>query len=141
MTDLGSIVHATRRSASAVKRMQQHKCALRECIKPLTSLEHIRLLRRYERAERDYWRAQAILSASPLPGDKQPHQWAPRKQENAKPFSRDYYRLRVKLGRKWETVAADRDIKALLRFRDNHHFNRPAQVEQHMSDDTWRKVL
>src|SRR5277367_6781024 len=118
MTDLVSIVHATRRSASVVKRMQQHKRALRECIKPLTSLEHIRLLRRYERAERDYWRAQAILTAIPLPGDKQPPQGALRKPGNAKPHSRDYYRLRVKLGRKWEAVAADRDIKALLQFRD-----------------------
>lgn len=60
MTDLVAIVRATRRSAKAIKRAQIAKSF--DDFHAAT-LRHVRALD-------DYGRAQAVLTANPLPGDK-----------------------------------------------------------------------
>ena len=71
MADYAAIVRATRASANAVTRMTRHAilCHRTECGRDADiSLEQAK--KRYDRARRDYDRAQAILAANPLPGDR-----------------------------------------------------------------------
>ena len=67
MTNLVAIVRATRASAKAVERMQR-------CARLISSARWISdrsdAERAYRLAERAYARAQAVLKANPLPGDK-----------------------------------------------------------------------
>lgn len=63
MSDLVAIIRATRRSAKAIDRMASTGRIYRETGTP-------EALKAYHRAVNDYHRAQAILRANPLPGDR-----------------------------------------------------------------------
>ena len=67
MTNLTSIVRATRASYSAVSRMSQAMHGLQWATEPETIHK---LTLRYNRAKRDFERAQRILDMNPLPGDQ-----------------------------------------------------------------------
>lgn len=63
MTDLIAIVRATRASASALARMQRYARKLA----PMHAVgNRVALQKAYQRAERDYNRAQATLARNPL---------------------------------------------------------------------------
>ena len=67
MTDLAAIVKATRASANALDRMQRYGRRLA----PMHAAgNRVELRRAYDLARRDYERAQAVLAANPLPGDR-----------------------------------------------------------------------
>lgn len=68
MTNLTSIVKATRASASAVKAMQITRRRAEDA-EP-DSLQYIQAREDYDRAERRFTKAQAVLRANPLPGDR-----------------------------------------------------------------------
>lgn len=66
MTNLTAIVRATRASALAVKRMAHLSLILRHA----AGADYKAVRKAYDRAMRDYQRAQDILAANPLPGDR-----------------------------------------------------------------------
>jgi hypothetical protein len=66
MTDLVAIVRATRASAKALERMQEHSRAARQWADHATTKKRIAA---YQRACRDYERAQQTLADNPLTGD------------------------------------------------------------------------
>lgn len=66
MTNLTAIVHATKRSALALQRVQRLSIILRHS----KGADYRAMRRAYDRAVRDYERAQAVLRANPLPGDR-----------------------------------------------------------------------
>lgn len=67
MTNLVAIVRATRKSALALDRMARAGNAMR---RSESAAERLTLEKAYYRAHADYYRAQAVLRANPLPGDR-----------------------------------------------------------------------
>jgi len=66
MANLVAIVRATRASAKALERAQHHYLLAREWSDHATTKKRIAA---YQRAWRDYERAQRVLADNPLPGD------------------------------------------------------------------------
>lgn len=65
MTNLATVVRATRASAKAIARMQHYSILCRHA----RGADYKALRRAYDRAKADYERAQRALAANPLPGD------------------------------------------------------------------------
>ena len=70
MSDLIAIVKATRSSARALADCQRIARAIREVEKSGDTATAVNMYRSLIRAQRRYARAQEILAANPLPGDK-----------------------------------------------------------------------
>jgi len=66
MADLAAIIRATRASASALRRMQTASLLC----KHTHGADYKASRKAYDRAKRDYERAQTILANNPLPSDR-----------------------------------------------------------------------